>query len=157
MVLRDSLLSFFHSPFFSAHAHTHTHYLCLHLYSLSLARCLQFFISSDFPPSLSSPPLFHRLFVIPASGHPLTAMMTSFSVLREVSLLANLNGSLWWPRYGSQSSQCAACEAVFNMIISLTSPQVVDWMGVFAESCFFAIQTSVSVPPTPTPPGSCLI
>lgn len=65
-------------------------------------------------------------------------MMTSFSVLREVSLLAGLNGALWWPRYGSQSSQCTACEVVFNKIISLRSPQVVDWIEVFARSCFSA-------------------
>lgn len=77
--------------------------------------------------------------------------MTSFSVLREVSLLASLNGSLWWPRYGSQSSHCTACEGVFNMIISQTSPQVVDWIGVFAQFYFcalFAIHTFLSISPT---------
>lgn len=135
MVLWDSLFSFFHTLFFSAHTHTlslsSTSILSL---SLSLASIL---LSSDIPPSFSKP-YFHLLFLIPASGHPLTAMMTSFSGLRGVSLLASLYGSLWWPGYGSQSSQCNACEAVFNMTISLRSPQVVDWIGVFA---LFTIHT----------------
>lgn len=115
----------------------HTHFL--HpppLFSLRRGRSLQFFISSDFPSSFSNPLTFHLLFVIPASGHSLTAMMTSFSVSGEVSLLASLNGSLWWPRYDSQSLQCAVCEAVFNMIIRLTSLQVVDWMSASALSGF---------------------
>lgn len=124
-------------PFLSS-SHTHTHtvspsstsLLFAVFYSLSPLISLLHFLTAV-SPSLS-------LFSSPPRAIPLTAMMTSFSVLREVSLLAGLNGALWWPRYGSQSSQCTACEVVFNKIISLRSPQVVDWIEVFARSCFSA-------------------
>ncbi len=139
-------------------SHTHTFFV-FHLYSLSLSPSSILYLLW-FPSFIFYPPSFHLLFLIPASGQPLTAMMTSFSGLREVSLLASLNGSLWWPRYGSQSSQCTAYEAVFNMTISLTSPQVVDWIGVLTRSCFFAlfsIYTFLSVSPIPISSGVCLV
>lgn len=135
-------------------SHTHTYTLSLfHIYSLSLSLspssilCLPISFLFHF----LTPP-FHLLILVPASGHPLTAMMTSFSGLREVSLLASLNGSLWWPRYGSQSSQRSATDTVFNATISLTTPQVVAWVVVCAESCFFALLANLSllsVSPTP--------
>lgn len=106
-----------------SHTHTFSDFL---LHSL----CLQFSISPDFfffSLALWHPSLLIPLLHILTSGHFLTAMMTSFSGLRGVSLLVSLNGSLWWPRYCSQSPQSSASEDVFNITISLTSPQVVDW------------------------------
>lgn len=118
---------------FCSNTHIHAHFpRLLPLLSLSPSILYLFW----FPSFIFWSPSFHLLFLIPASGHPLTAMMTSFSGLRELSLLASLNGSLWWPRYGSQSLQCTACEAVFNMTISLTGPQVVDWIRGFASYFF---------------------
>lgn len=74
--------------------------------------------------------------------------MTSFSGLREVSLLASLNGSLRWPRYGRKSSQ----GAVFNQTISLTSPQVVARLSRHLNtSChlYRSLHIKVCVSPRP--------
>lgn len=130
MLLWDSLLPFSH--FFSANTRTHA-LSVFHLYSLSPPLSSTLYLLW-FPSFIS-----HLLFLIPRLRSSSTAMMTSFSVLRDVSLLTSLNGSLRWPRYRIQSLHCTACEGVFNMIISLTGPQVVDWISIFAKFYFFAI------------------
>lgn len=114
-------------PLQLTHTHTRTHFL-VRPSLISLTHRLQFSVYPDSPSFIFCPPSsLHLLLHISTSGNPLTAVMTSFSGLRGVSLLASLNGSLWWPRYRSQSPQSSASEAVFNVTFSLTRPQVVAW------------------------------
>lgn len=107
--------------------------LSLSAYTSISPSCFPCFIFQPPPPS------FHLLVLIPASGHPLTAVMTSFSGLREILLLAHLNDSLWWPRYRVMSPQRTASEALSNVTISLSSQQVAAGKGVFSASCCFEL------------------
>lgn len=147
VVLWDSLCSFFHSLLYS---NTQFFYH-LHASSLSLSHCLQPYVLLPF-----LTPLFPSSLSRPASGHLLTAMMTSFSGLKGVSLLACLNGPLSWPRYSSWSSPCPASEAVFNIRIRLCTS---SWLKRHFQSILFLCASGpshVSISPIPDFPGVCL-